>query len=218
MPKTEVLIFKMHEEETLVHDILAAGARGYLLKSDAKTALVAAIQSLALRRPFFTARVSEALLHSFVNEAGGSRMQSEITARERGVLQLIAEGHTSKQIANVLNTSVKTVEAHRASLRRKLEVMSSASLVRYAIRNKLLEVREVASGGLCPRAAKRALTDLTNYKLSPYKARYVSRVHATFWTPADAWHFTPRRSGSRATDRHAIATSRLVEGMTPNAG
>lgn len=137
LPKTEVLIFTMHDEEMLVHDILAAGARGYLLKSDAKSDLLAAIQSLALRRPFFTARVSEALLHTFVNEP--DRTESAITPRERGVLQLIAEGHSSKQIAYVLNVSVKTVEAHRAALRRKLKVSSSASLVRYAIRNKIAE-------------------------------------------------------------------------------
>lgn len=139
LPNTEVLIFTMHDEEMPVHDILAAGARGYLLKSDAKTDLLTAVQSLALRRPFFTARVSEALLHTFVNDSGRNRTQSEITARERGVLQLIAEGHTSKQIGNVLNMSVKTVEAHRAALRRKLKVSSSASLVRYAIRNKIAE-------------------------------------------------------------------------------
>ena len=137
VPRTEVLIFTMHDNETLIRDLLAAGARGFLLKSDASRFLLAAIESLALHKPFFTAKVSEALLDSFLKRAG--QVQSALSPRERAVLQLIAEGHNNKQIATVLNISSKTVETHRAAVRRKLNLSSSASLVRYAIRNEIVE-------------------------------------------------------------------------------
>ena len=137
LPKTEVLIFTMHDNETLIQELLKAGARGYLLKSDAKRHLIGAIESLASHKPFFTAKVSEALLDSFL--ARPSREGSTLTNRERGVVQLIAEGHTNKQIANILNISLKTVETHRATIMRKLQIASSAGLVRYAIRNKIVE-------------------------------------------------------------------------------
>ena len=137
LPKTEVLIFTMHDNETLIQELLKAGARGYLLKSDAKRHLIGAIESLAGHKPFFTAKVSEALLVSFL--ARPAREGSTLTNRERGVVQLIAEGHTNKQIANILNISLKTVETHRAAIMRKLNLSSSAGLVRYAIRNKIVE-------------------------------------------------------------------------------
>ena len=137
LPKTEVLIFTMHDNETLIQELLKAGARGYLLKSDAKRHLIGAIESLASHKPFFTAKVSEALLESFL--ARPNREGSTLTNRERGVVQLIAEGHTNKQIANILNISLKTVETHRAAIMRKLNLSSSAALVRYAIRNRIVE-------------------------------------------------------------------------------
>jgi len=137
LPKTEVLIFTMHDNETLIQELLKAGARGYLLKSDAKRHLIGAIESLASHKPFFTAKVSEALLDSYL--ARPNREGSTLTNRERGVVQLIAEGHTNKQIANILNISLKTVETHRAAIMRKLNLSSSAALVRYAIRNRIVE-------------------------------------------------------------------------------
>lgn len=137
LPKTEVLIFTMHDSEVLIRDLFNAGARGYLLKSDAKRFLLAAIESLALHKPFFTSKVSEALLESFLKKP--DRTPFGLTPRERTVVQLIAEGHTNKQVANVLNISLKTVETHRAAVMRKLNLSSSASLVRYAIRNKIAE-------------------------------------------------------------------------------
>ena len=137
LPKTEVLIFTMHDNETLIQELLKAGARGYLLKSDAKRHLIGAIELLASHKPFFTAKVSEALLNSFL--ARPNREGSTLTNRERGVVQLIAEGHTNKQIANILNISLKTVETHRAAIMRKLNLSSSAALVRYAIRNRIVE-------------------------------------------------------------------------------
>jgi DNA-binding NarL/FixJ family response regulator len=137
LPKTEVLIFTIHDNETLIEQLLNAGARGYLLKSDASRHLISAIESLALHRPFFSAGISEGLLTSFVSKKPG--LGSTLTARERGVVQLIAEGHTNKQIAKDLDIGLKTVETHRANVMRKLNVTSSAGLVRYAIRNKLME-------------------------------------------------------------------------------
>jgi DNA-binding NarL/FixJ family response regulator len=135
--RTEVLIFTMHDNETLIQELLKAGARGYLLKSDASRYLIAAIESLAVHKPFFTASVSEALLESFLTRT--RQAGSTLTNRERSVVQLIAEGHTNKEIAHLLNISIKTVETHRASVMRKLDLSSSADLVRYAIRNKLVE-------------------------------------------------------------------------------
>ena len=137
LPRTEVLIFTMHDNETLIQELLKAGARGYLLKSDARRHLIGAIELLALHRPFFTAKVSEALLDSYLTKP--SREGSSLTNRERSVVQLIAEGHTNKQIAHILEISLKTVETHRASVMRKLNLSSSAGLVRYAIRNKIVE-------------------------------------------------------------------------------
>ena len=137
LPKTEVLIFTMHDNETLIEQLLNAGARGYLLKSDASRHLISAIESLALHRPFFSAGISEGLLTSFVSKK--PRLGSTLTCRERGVVQLIAEGHTNKQIAKDLNIGLKTVETHRANVMRKLNLTSAAGLVRYAIRNKLVE-------------------------------------------------------------------------------
>jgi DNA-binding NarL/FixJ family response regulator len=137
LPKTEVLIFTMHDNEALLEEFVNAGARGYLLKSDATRDLMRAIESLAAHKPYFTARVSEELLKSF--RAGSKQMRSRLTNRERGVVQLIAEGHTNKAVARILNISLKTVETHRASIMRKLDLSSSAALVRYAVRNKIVE-------------------------------------------------------------------------------
>jgi len=138
LPRAEFLIFTMHEDEMLVTELLRAGARGYLLKSDADHYLIAAIKALASHKPFFTPKVSEALLHSFT--ARSRHEGAALTARERQVVQLIAEGHTNKATAQMLNISLKTVETHRAKVMRKLDLSSTAALVRYAIRNKLIEL------------------------------------------------------------------------------
>lgn len=134
-PETEVLIFTMHDSETLIREMLSAGARGYLLKSDATTFLITAVESLAAHKPFFTGKISETLLESFLVQGQHGDM---LTGRERTVVQLIAEGYTNKEMADILNLSMKTIEAHRASALRKLELKNTAGLVRYAIRNKLV--------------------------------------------------------------------------------
>jgi DNA-binding NarL/FixJ family response regulator len=136
-PQTEVLIFTMHESEPLVRELLEAGARGYLLKSDARRFLIAAVETLARHKPFFTGRVSETLLNAFL--ANGHARGAGLSARERSVVQLIAEGHSNKEVAQLLGLNLKTVESHRSSAMRKVNVHSTATLVRYAIRNRLVE-------------------------------------------------------------------------------
>jgi DNA-binding NarL/FixJ family response regulator len=133
----EVLIFTMHDTATLVREILEAGARGFLLKSDARRFLIAAVESLAAHKPFFTSQVSETLLETFL--AKGATVDSVLTAREKSVVQLIAEGQTNKKIADALSISLKTVETHRASAMRKLNLDTTAALIRYAIRNRIIE-------------------------------------------------------------------------------
>jgi DNA-binding NarL/FixJ family response regulator len=137
VPGIEVLIFTMHDNEEIVRDLLSAGAKGYLLKSDARRFLIAAVESLAAHKPFFTGKVSEALLDTYL--AKGRSTEDILTAREKGVVQLIAEGNSNKKVAEILTLSLKTVETHRASAMRKLNLASTAALVRYAVRNKLVE-------------------------------------------------------------------------------
>ena len=134
-PDTAVIIFTMHDNNIIIHDSLHAGALGYVLKSDAQRLLLAAIDTVAQHKPFFTGTASTTLLHAF--QTKGS--DSPLSARERSVLQLVAEGNSNKKIASILNLSAKTVETHRVTVHRKLELRTTADLVRYAIRNKIIE-------------------------------------------------------------------------------
>jgi DNA-binding NarL/FixJ family response regulator len=137
VPGAEVLIFTMHDTVSLVREVLEAGAKGFLLKSDARKFLIAAVESLAAHKPFFTGVVSEALLESFLGK--GAAPDSLLSAREKSVIQLIAEGQTNKQMADLLNIGIKTVETHRATAMRKLNLDTTAALIRYAVRNKIVE-------------------------------------------------------------------------------
>jgi len=137
VPGVEVLIFTMHDTDSLVREVLEAGARGFLLKSDAKQFLVSAVESLAAHKPYFTGKVSEALLETYLSK--GAADPSALSSREKAVVQLIAEGRTNKQIADILSLSTKTVETHRATALRKLNLDTTAALIRYAIKNKLVE-------------------------------------------------------------------------------
>jgi DNA-binding NarL/FixJ family response regulator len=142
LPATEILIFSMHESEELIRDVLAAGARGYLLKSDASRQLVPAVESLARHQPFFSGRVSEVVLGGFLNPEPlrtRSTAAERLTSREREIVQLLAEGQSNKQIATKLELSVKTVETHRTSAMRKLGLKSLPDLVRFAIRNQIAQ-------------------------------------------------------------------------------
>jgi DNA-binding NarL/FixJ family response regulator len=143
-PKTEVLIFTAQEDEDVIFYLLQAGARGYVLKSDGNPQLLAAIEALASHRPYFTGKISEMLVQSFTNQnrnMGSADLPGRpiLTPRERQVVQLIAEGYSGKGIAKRFNISSRTVETHRSAVLRKLKVQSSRQLVRYAIRNRMIQ-------------------------------------------------------------------------------
>lgn len=135
--RTEVLILTMHENEELLTEAVLAGIRGYLFKSDARKHLVFAIEALLDGRPYFTSVLLEKLLHDYQANKQ-NRADMLLTSREQSVVQLIAEGHTNRSISAVLKLSVKTVETHRASAMRKLRMSSTAELVRYAVRKRLV--------------------------------------------------------------------------------
>jgi DNA-binding NarL/FixJ family response regulator len=140
-PDTEVLVLTMHHSEELARDVLKAGARGYVLKADADENLISAVDSLRRHKPYLTGSVTEFMLDDFVRRGDAALEDSVVvvTAREREVIQLVAEGRSSKEVASTLGISVKTVEAHRASIMRKLRLQSVSDLVRYAIRNKIVQ-------------------------------------------------------------------------------
>jgi DNA-binding NarL/FixJ family response regulator len=138
LPDTEILIFTMHNSDDILLHALEAGARGFLLKSDADDYVIAAVQALSQHKPFFTGKVSETLIASFLAASGATR-PSALTMRESSVVQLIAEGRTCKEAGNLLGVSAKTVEAARASALRKLNLKTTADLIRYAVRNKLVD-------------------------------------------------------------------------------
>jgi DNA-binding NarL/FixJ family response regulator len=147
-PDIAILILTMHDSDQVVREVLRAGARGFLLKSDAGRDLVAAVEALQLQRTFFTTRVSQMVLDGFLdrdNRPDGTERNQEdfddvLTGREREVIQLLAEGKTSKEVAVTLNLSVKTAETHRTNLMRKLGLHSVADLTRYAVRNGIVQV------------------------------------------------------------------------------
>jgi DNA-binding NarL/FixJ family response regulator len=142
-PQTRVLILTMHQSDSLIRDILDVGARGYILKTDVGTDLVKAVESLCWNKTFFTSHVSQMVLDGYLKgDARPSDSDSEgtrLTPRQREVVQLLAEGKSSKEVAVALNLSVKTAETHRANLMRKLHLHSVAEVVRYAIRNEIIQ-------------------------------------------------------------------------------
>jgi len=146
-PDVAILILTMHDSDNVVREGLRAGAKAFLLKSDAGRDLVAAVEALELQRTFFTTRVSQMVLDGFLNRHGNGHEETEqnsagdvLTSREREVIQLLAEGKTSKEVAVALNLSVKTAETHRTNLMRKLGLHSVADLTRYAVRNGIVQV------------------------------------------------------------------------------
>ena len=141
-PETKILILTMHEADAVIRDVLDAGASGYLLKTDAGRDLAAAVEALRGNKTFFTSRVSQMILAGFLN--GDARPSDSaagairLTPRQREIVQLLAEGKSSKEVAAVLNLSVKTAETHRANIMRKLDCHSVSEVVRYAIRNNII--------------------------------------------------------------------------------
>ena len=141
-PETEVLIFTAQEAEELVHDVFDSGARSYIMKTDAADHLIDAIKALSEHKHFFTSRISEIVFARYIQgkkPLEGTPEKSRITDREREVVQLLAEGKSSKEVAAVLGISVRTVETHRAAIMKKLGLKSFSELIRYAVRNKIVE-------------------------------------------------------------------------------
>ncbi len=144
LPKTGIIILSLHFSDQLVKDIVEAGARAYVMKADADRDLVNAVEALSNHRTFFTARAAEMLLNNFSDRVSSPAQppaspRSHLTSREREIVQLLAEGKSSKEVASVLGISVKTAETHRANIMRKLQVHSVSELVRYAIKNSIIE-------------------------------------------------------------------------------
>jgi len=138
LPHVEILIYTMYDRESMILDVLRAGARGFILKSETEQHLFAAINALSIHRPYFSGGVSETLLEQFLKTRPQTAL-STLTHREREVVQLIAEGRINKEIARLLDISVKTVETHRATAMHKLKLRTTAELVRYAVRNSIIE-------------------------------------------------------------------------------
>lgn len=143
-PQTRILVLTMHDSNQVVREVLAAGARGFLLKSDAGRDLVAAVEALQQHRTYFTTKVAQMVLsgylHPSTDRANEQIEQDVLTPREREVIQLLAEGKTTKEVAVALNLSVKTAETHRTNLMRKLDLHSVADLTLYAVRNGIVQV------------------------------------------------------------------------------
>ena len=142
-PATKVLILTLHDSEQIVRDVLDAGARGFLLKSDSGCELVAAVDALRRHKTYFTSRVAALVLEGYLR--GGTPFnpgRSPLTPREREVVQLLAEGSSTKEVAVALGLSVKTAETHRSNIMRKLQLHSVSSLVLYAVRNNIVQVAQ----------------------------------------------------------------------------
>jgi DNA-binding NarL/FixJ family response regulator len=143
VPRTEVLVLTIHESEQAERDVLAAGARGYLRKSDDASELVAAVESLRRHRPFFTTRITRMVVENYRRGEGrfpGAQWERDaLSPREREVVQLLTEGNSNKEAANTLGISKKTIECHRANIMRKLNLHTMSDLVHYAIRNRMVE-------------------------------------------------------------------------------
>jgi DNA-binding NarL/FixJ family response regulator len=142
-PRTRVLVLTMHDTNPLIQQVVKAGARGYVLKSDVASDLVSAVEALTHDQTFFTSKVSQIILDRYVGKSdvpeNVADPDSPLTPREREVVQLLAEGKSSKEVAAVLGISVKTAETHRINLMRKLDCHSVAEVVRYAVRNLIAE-------------------------------------------------------------------------------
>ncbi len=147
-PDSKVIIFTMHDAERLVHEVFQAGAAGYVLKSDVGTHLLKAIRTVGEGKRYFSSKVSDLVFDAYL-KAGATAdaegweakagEESRLTLRERETVQLLAEGKSNKEVATTLGISVKTAETHRAAVMRKLGMATFSDLVRYAIRNHIIE-------------------------------------------------------------------------------
>ena len=143
-PSTEVLILTMHFSEELARDVLRSGALGYVLKSDTDEELLAAVDHVRRRQPFFTSKLAVAMAQSYMHNAdttGGKHVLPgfPLTPREIEVIQYLAEGKGNKEVAAALRVSTRTVESHRNHIMHKMNFGSFSELVRFAVRNNLVD-------------------------------------------------------------------------------
>lgn len=141
-PRTEVLVYTLHESEKLVRDVFAAGARGYILKSDAARNLITALEAVSQHRLHFTSGIAETVMEGYLKGAAPAKevetASNALSDREREVMQLLAEGKSNKEVAVALGISLRTVETHRAAIFRKRGFHSISELVLYAVRNQMI--------------------------------------------------------------------------------
>jgi DNA-binding NarL/FixJ family response regulator len=147
--RAKILILTQHESDPLIREVLDAGARGYVLKSDAGRDLITAVNAVRSNKTYFTAKVAQIVLDGYLDKkpkktAVGTEERKEdartrLTPRQREIVQLLAEGKSSKEVAVALGLSVKTAETHRANIMRRLDCHSISELVRYAVRNNIIE-------------------------------------------------------------------------------
>jgi DNA-binding NarL/FixJ family response regulator len=145
-PQQKVIVLTITDSDQVIREALDAGARGFVLKSDAARDLVSAVEALQRNRMFFTPRVNDMVLAGFLDKGyNGSRNEAPklptLTPREREVIQLLAEGKSSKEVASLLNLSTKTAETHRSNIMRKLDIHSIRDLVVYAVKNDIIQVQ-----------------------------------------------------------------------------
>jgi two-component system response regulator NreC len=141
-PQTRVLILSMHENEEYIRQALASGAMGYILKDAAAHDLLGAIRAVHGGEAVLSPAITRLVIEDYLRwgDLGAADLTNGLSPREREVLQLIAEGYTNKQIAEILSISIKTVQAHRANIMSKLDLHDRSELVKYAIRKKIIEI------------------------------------------------------------------------------
>jgi len=144
VPHAKVLILTMHDSDLLIKQALKVGARGFLLKTDAARDLVPAVEALRHNKTFYTAKVTQMVLEGYLDKEPRTKVEGEdeglrLTPRQKEIVQLLAEGKSSKEVAVVLGVSVKTAETHRANIMRRTECHSVTELVRYAVRNQIIQ-------------------------------------------------------------------------------
>jgi DNA-binding NarL/FixJ family response regulator len=149
-PSTKVLILTLHDSEQVVREVLNAGARGFLMKSDPAFDMVAGVEALRRGKTYFTSKVASMVLEGYLKRAtggtSGTMERHQLTPREREVVQLLAEGSSTKEVAVALGVSVKTAETHRSNIMRKLQLHSVSGLVLYAVRNNIIHVVQGGRG------------------------------------------------------------------------
>jgi len=140
LPDVEVLVLTMHDSERTIAQMLRAGCRGYLLKTETGEKLIEALIKVSRHQTYFSSSVSETLLQFYIHSAEEEHGNEQLTPRQRQIVKLVAEGNSNKRIAHILNISVKTVETHRLEAMRRIGAKSSADLALYAARNELVRV------------------------------------------------------------------------------